>query len=902
MTTDALIPCKKTSQEEDEDVRHAMKELLGQIPHTGDGDSLADEEATQEREDFQSALKEDIARFPRIEDEEEEEHCANGIDYIKYRGDTHLDEKKNEVEEECVDFRLTAQQAEIWAATAEQEINLPFSQLPSVHQHQLTPPTQDSVDDGDGDDDGGVAGQVCKEDIDEEIENLTDLQTGMHRPDFCQQHLQSEQRDDILHSQEDFVLPSAVDQLEDKIVTSNGDAVSACLKDEDEEDRSSVALGPLLPCLNQPRVAEQEDVNVGGDGAPVTSTDAEGYTSSIVCGPHVHSCQQLQSEQEEGHDGCPPPLDENNDLPVHGPDVPSCDKEHQSGQHDGGAGLVLSEEGNVSVMHGHHLPSSNQDQESDQKVNSETFDTDNIAADSDAVVSDGDGVGVTAPVMAEDMSGPHLPSFYKEQQNRNDEAVTRELITADRDTDAVNGDNVTAYATAEDNKSMYGTHQEQQSDPKVNHESFDDEIAASHGDNVRAAFKAEDNPPMYGLHLPSFNQSEQEVNIDNGLSSPGIDEDSGISIKILSPDTISTPLSHDDFPALIVDTDLKLPGMESYQQPQHFGQMEAHHSQDTDDDISEPVMNEEGVNTRMIFGPYPSLLYQRPQSEQTDQAVDEPWGGNDDMFGQVIEDNYYKEMNQFSEQIAANISIVVDEPNEQTAAKDSTESPKMKERGSVDKKEGTQAEEKKEEDKEKTEISIMEATMDNNEWITDGNYQVLPWMSFSLPSFAQDHPKTDQLTTEERQHNSTTATTLTDTAIDAVPVDTTTAPGEAEETAVPLTDENTETNKKVAAVPPMPQNVNVSFCVHYLTHSPSQTVAVTGKQQELGSWKGFVPLERAKDGFWASVIGLPAESQVEWKFVLVEEGVICRWEECDNRVLDTGYGDDLHVHEWWGVL
>uniref|UniRef100_A0A667YH50 Starch-binding domain-containing protein 1 n=1 Tax=Myripristis murdjan TaxID=586833 RepID=A0A667YH50_9TELE len=123
-----------------------------------------------------------------------------------------------------------------------------------------------------------------------------------------------------------------------------------------------------------------------------------------------------------------------------------------------------------------------------------------------------------------------------------------------------------------------------------------------------------------------------------------------------------------------------------------------------------------------------------------------------------------------------------------------------------------------------------------------------------------------------------------------------------ESSALSLIDENIENNKKVVAVQPMPQNVNVTFCVHYLTHSPSQKVAVTGNQQELGSWKEFIPLERAKDGYWASVISLPAESHVEWKFVLLDEGEVCRWEECDNRLLDTGYGDDLHVHKWWGFL
>ncbi|KAI3361671.1 hypothetical protein L3Q82_002038 [Scortum barcoo] len=111
-----------------------------------------------------------------------------------------------------------------------------------------------------------------------------------------------------------------------------------------------------------------------------------------------------------------------------------------------------------------------------------------------------------------------------------------------------------------------------------------------------------------------------------------------------------------------------------------------------------------------------------------------------------------------------------------------------------------------------------------------------------------------------------------------------------------------ENNKKVVAVQPMPQNVNVTFRIHYFTQSPYQTVAVTGDQQELGNWKGFIPLERAKDGHWAKVISLPAESHVEWKFVVVDKGEVCRWEECGNRFLDTGCGEDLLVHKWWGLV
>ncbi|XP_054613856.1 uncharacterized protein stbd1 [Dunckerocampus dactyliophorus] len=180
--------------------------------------------------------------------------------------------------------------------------------------------------------------------------------------------------------------------------------------------------------------------------------------------------------------------------------------------------------------------------------------------------------------------------------------------------------------------------------------------------------------------------------------------------------------------------------------------------------------------------------------------------------------------------------------------------------------------ENKDEDYAKTEISIMEATMDHNEWITDGN-QHLPWMNISLQSFSHYPTTTHPLPTEECSHT------------DPEP------PSVSEVKQINGLHENTGS-----------KNVRVTFRVHYLTHSPFQTVAVTGSQQELGNWKGFIPLERAKDGHWVGVVSLPAESHMQWKFVVVDKGAVCRWEECGNRLLDTGCDDDLLVHKWWGFL
>ncbi|XP_013371739.1 PREDICTED: starch-binding domain-containing protein 1 [Chinchilla lanigera] len=96
------------------------------------------------------------------------------------------------------------------------------------------------------------------------------------------------------------------------------------------------------------------------------------------------------------------------------------------------------------------------------------------------------------------------------------------------------------------------------------------------------------------------------------------------------------------------------------------------------------------------------------------------------------------------------------------------------------------------------------------------------------------------------------------------------------------------------------EQVSVRFQVHYLTSSDAQLVAVTGDHESLGKWDAYVPLRPHKDGLWAHAVLLPADSVVQWKFVLVENGGVARWEECSNRRLATGHEDKV-VHGWWGV-
>lgn len=185
---------------------------------------------------------------------------------------------------------------------------------------------------------------------------------------------------------------------------------------------------------------------------------------------------------------------------------------------------------------------------------------------------------------------------------------------------------------------------------------------------------------------------------------------------------------------------------------------------------------------------------------------------------------------------------------------------------------------------DKTEISIMEATMDNNEWLTGNEgHSNLPWLSQSeggeSSSMAEESQQDVEWDTEKSEAS------------------------EEFSAAYTSSDDDDLAMKRVATVPPMLQTVHVTFSVHYITDAPNQLLAVTGNQQELGDWQGFVPLQRSKNGFWANTVTLPVESQVEWKFVLVEDDKICRWEECSNRHLVlTGREEDLYVLRWWGCL
>lgn len=96
------------------------------------------------------------------------------------------------------------------------------------------------------------------------------------------------------------------------------------------------------------------------------------------------------------------------------------------------------------------------------------------------------------------------------------------------------------------------------------------------------------------------------------------------------------------------------------------------------------------------------------------------------------------------------------------------------------------------------------------------------------------------------------------------------------------------------------QQVRIQFQVHYTTSNNVQFVAVTGDHENLGGWTTYIPLHYCKDGLWSHSVFLPADTVVEWKFVLVENREVTRWEECSNRFLQTGREDKV-VHGWWGI-
>nr|XP_046231566.1 uncharacterized protein stbd1 [Scatophagus argus] len=764
-------------------------------------------------------------------DEWFEEENSDRIDYSSYSGNVHVspeEEKKNEgerAEEECVDYQDISQQAEMWSSTLEQETNLPSSQQDQCDHlmDKVMPPIQDS----DWNEDGGLAGEVIEEAVDEDHSSKSDT----HSPQFEEQEVELEQKEECDRIQED-----GANRVEEKMLTSD-----SIIARSEERDSSSVALS----CLSIPVKDDNYD-----KGLPGVTIDGNAQISSTAVFPDLSVTCQPQKEDN---------------ISTHGPQMSSHETENPPENNRNGR-TVLAEEC-TDQMIDPHVQSCYKDHQSVQMANNEVSGKLIIAAESETVEDS------TACAIAEEISCPHPPPICEDQQSdrmENDE--TR--VTSATEAVVCNNTHLTALSVPEEitHPGMLSSFQDQQSDHMENNEIFSEVPTSAVPINTKDK-----------IYLSPFEQSGQR---DHDLS-PSVGEESGISSLAVSPDVqdgneFDMTVGNMVFP--VMNHDL---WSEGQTEPQNtlFS-----------DDVAIPVIND--TTTGMVFGSYPSHCSRESHSEHTNWIKYESFAANEDMFGHEIEDGYHRAMDHFTAQVTASVTSYTDDLKIQTDMKAVIEVVEIKEKSAgvhAEKEEDTKSEKEKEEDTEKTEISIMEATMDHNEWITESNYQILPWMNLSVLSF--DRTKTNQLPAEECQSSS--AATVT-TCIDTTDIPPST---EVKQTSpLSLADENTETNKKVVAVQPMPQNVNVTFRVHYFTQSPYQTVAVTGNHQELGNWKGFIPLERVKDGHWATVVTLPTESHVEWKFVVLEKGEVCRWEECGNRLLDTGYGDDLLVHKWWGLL
>ncbi|XP_040013989.1 uncharacterized protein stbd1 [Xiphias gladius] len=923
VTTDKYVSDEKTRQEEENFQCASNNQVcFNQTPSVSKNvdERLQDNKTTPETNSVESKLEEPVIQiedvpvtcisYGRDEEYEEENHHPDSTDNSNHFSPEKEEKEKDEgeeAEEECGDQQLIPQQDATWSMTSEQEPHLPSSQQDQCDYmtDRLTPPIRDR----DWGDDGGLASEVCEEDKDED-RVLTAAEFDTHPPLSDKQKLQTEQKDENGLNQKEGVLPTVADQVKEKMLTSDETVAFG-----EECDGSSVVLSPTLHCLNEPVKVDYRD-----DDLSSVNTDAEAQFSGIVDFPDLSlDCQQPQSEVKD--EGISPHLDKDKDLTVLVSDLPSVKKDIQFEKTEMCAVVVLAED-SIDPQ----VPPCFKDQQIGQMVNNETFYETSVAAAPDTVTSD--AVNIIAPIMAEKISHPHVSSCHEDQQSvqminnetfdksgagpdtiknvtasvigeekscpdlpsicqdqKSDQVEINETLDKTRvnsTTDAAVCENVsiTTPVMSEEisRPDTLSFSQDQQSRNKEDFSKFT--IDAAH------VMSEEFNPPTCQTHLPSFEQSELKEKDKDSISSPGVGEESGISSMTVTPDLHDAgnefDMTTENMVLQVMDCD-----------PLSEERTEARNSLFADD-VTIPVIKEDTVGT--VCGPHPSHLSQQPQSEDTDRAKYESSAANEDMFGHEVEDNYNRAMEQFMVQIASTM-ILTDKL--QTDVKAVVEVVEIKEKSkgvSIAKKVETETEKEKEEDCEKSEISIMEATMDNNEWITDSNYQVHPWMNLSVTPFAQDHTKTDQLTTEECQHSSS----LTD----ATCMDTDTPPStEVKQTStLSLVDESTENNKKVVAVQPMPQNVSVTFRIHYVTHSPYQTVAVTGNQQELGNWKEFIPLESAKDGHWATVVSLPAESHVEWKFVVVDKGVVCRWEECGNRLLETGCGDDLILQKWWGLL
>ncbi|XP_056875096.1 uncharacterized protein LOC130517317 [Takifugu flavidus] len=202
-------------------------------------------------------------------------------------------------------------------------------------------------------------------------------------------------------------------------------------------------------------------------------------------------------------------------------------------------------------------------------------------------------------------------------------------------------------------------------------------------------------PPVGDLQLSSFEPTQKKD--EGNASSAGAGAESGISSLAVSPDAEADGNIFSPEPVLAGD-------------PQAI-------SLYADDAALSAAIER---MTGETLGPLQPCCSQMSHSTSWTAA-------NEDAFGHEIEDGYHRLVEQFAAQIAVSVTSLTGQLTDVRAALEVVET-RAKE------KEDSQAEA----DCERSEISIMEATMETNEWITDTASPLPPWL---LPA-PVDHPNT----------------------------------------------------------------------------------------------------------------------------------------------------------------
>ncbi len=245
-----------------------------QMGENGNNDRLQDDKTTLETNSKSNSEEpvnqiEDVTAPGVCYDKDAE--CKNenldSFDYSSSSGNKDLSseaEKENDsseiAEEECVDFQVIAQQAEIRPLTCEQDINVPSSQQEQCDR--VTGTVMPPFGDGSCDGNDGLAREVIEDVVEEDLPSkLTADKLDTHLPQF-EQEAETEQKgeNDLTCNQEDAVLCDGTDQVNEEMLCS--DSIVACI-----EESQSLSVAP--PCL----------IDVRDDSLTGVTTDAKAQIS-----------------------------------------------------------------------------------------------------------------------------------------------------------------------------------------------------------------------------------------------------------------------------------------------------------------------------------------------------------------------------------------------------------------------------------------------------------------------------------------------------------------------------------------------------------------------------------------------------------------------------------------------